>query len=373
MRLNRTAQIGLGVIVLAVILLVITTVTRRSTETQQANAANNATPASGTPGQPGAPVESGAYKARMDIPERTILTRDMFVSSRLEEGESENVFVTDFRSQAGGYITAKPILKDRKLRQDDLLGHISYLGVSAAVHDGYRALTIPVPNKPTLHDIVSIGDFVDVIATFDQAESRVLADGVRVLAVDIYGRDYEKASVAKRGGYRGEDRPGAAAPAPGATPIPGQAPGEPAPTPTPAPGTPQAVRPEAALTVEVKPEQAAAIALAQAGNSPLDFLLQPRPTTLTPPQATLARVIKPQVAPYAIASKRQGGGGTTRSETKVVTAAAPPRYSGPPMPSFTGPGPMSVTTLATPKPRTYDIIIYPDSLAPRTNTVPLPE
>jgi len=405
MRLNRTAQVGLIVIVFALILAGILAIRRPSdpTTANAVNTGNNVVPVAADPDAP--PVSSGgAFRARVDIPERTLLTRSLFEPVPLGEEESADVFVTDFRTQGIGFLTARPILKGQKLQQGDLLGHISDLGVSAAVRDGFRALAIPVPNKPTLHDIVSIGDFVDVVATFDQAESRVVADGVRVLAVDVFGRDYETGSLAKRGGFRGDDRPGGPPPPPAENGQPGPPPGEAAPTPTPAPGTPQAARPEASITVELRPEQATAIALAQAANAPLDFLIQPRPTTLSAPQLTVARVIKPQIAPYAVASKRTGGaapsgsgggGGSAaqRGSGSVRQVASsgggdggvrrrplpPSMWPNPDSnmgtqlpPAVVGTGGITPVPVATPR-KTYDIVIYPDGLPPRTNTVPLPE
>ncbi len=160
----------------------------------------------------------------------------MFQEGSLSGASDDDRYVTDFLTEGYGYITAKPITKGRHLQHDDLLGSVRELGVSAAVQDGYRAITLAVPNKPTLHDIVSIGDFVDVVATFDQLETRVLADGVRVLAVDVYGRDYEKAPVSKRGSLSAGPNP-PTPPDPNATPVQGQPvtpEGEPQPTPVPA-------------------------------------------------------------------------------------------------------------------------------------------
>lgn len=379
MRLNRTAQVGLIVILFALGLLVFYSLRRNDAPQVVNNPNGNVVPVS-TDGA--APVESGlAFKARYDIPQRAILTSDMFEPARLGTGESDEVFVTSLRTQGVGFITSKPISKGRKVRHDDLLGHLSELGVSAAIQDGYRAMPIPVTNKATLHDIVSIGDFVDVVATFDQAETRILADGVRVLAVDIYAANYEKGSAAKRGSYRGDDRPGGPPPPPDAQNRPVNANGEPAPTQPPASGTPQPARPEASITLEVRPDQAAAIALAQASNAPLDFLIQPRPTTLSLPVLTEARVTKPMIAPYAVASKRSSGGGSSAPARTPVREVSTDRrrVNTEPMPAFpsqrgqdlvmTGVPPMPIPT----QKKTYEITVYADGLPPRTNTVPLPE
>lgn len=392
MRLNRLAQIGLIVIVAAVLLWVLVSVFRRSPAPTvvQDNTGDPNIAQVNTTGDPAAQGSRRGYVARYNIPARTILTRDMFAPDTSGSSSDETIYVTDFLEEGYGYITKVDIPKGRHLQHDQLLGSVRELGVAGALNEGFRAMTIAVPNKPTLHSIVSVGDFVDVIGTFDQAETRVLADGVRVLAVDVYGRDYEKASLSKRGPY--SDGPNApAAPAPGATPVPGQRPGEPVPTPAPQGNQPPPPAREAALTLEVRPEQATAISFAIAASAPLDYLIQPRPTTLAAPQITTARTTKAQIAPYALASKRSGGtGGTAGTRTTATTVStggggggrrgtggSTGGWNNTPMPSFGSPLPPAIPGTLPPvtpaKPRTYDITIYPDGLPPRINTVPIPE
>lgn len=394
MRLNRLAQIGLIVIVGAVLLWLGLRVfgTKPAPVVEaNANAANSASDANVVPvsanpeGQP--PRSRGrGYKARFDIPDRTILTRDMFQDGSLDPAADNDKFVTDFLTEGYSFITAKPISKGRHLQDDDLLGSVRELGVSAAVHDGFRAVTIAIPNKPTLHDIVSIGDNVDVVATFDQVETRVLADGVKVLAVDVYGRDYEKAPVAKRGNLSAGPNP-PAHPDPNATPVPGQPPvpeGEPQPTPAPQGNQPPPAAREAALTLEVTPEQAAAISLATASGAVLDYLIQPRPSTMAAPQASQTRLTRVMVAPYAESRKRSSG--SAPAQERVAKAAEKAfdkiggsvdkwTVGGPIGPGIPIPGtPTSYpTSPPAPKPKTYDIVIYPDGLPPRVNTVPIPK
>ena len=364
MRLNRTAQVGLFVIVGALLLAVVLNMSKGPTPPPNSGNSAGVTPVAAQSGQAQPVVLGGPLAARFDIPERSILTRDMFEPAKGGDDASGDAYVTDFRTQGLNFVTAKPIVKGAKLVKTDLLGHLSELGVSAAVRDGMRAMTIAVPTKATLHDIVSIGDYVDVVATFDQVESKILAPGVRVLAVDIYGRDFEKSSLAKRGDRKGDDRPGGAPPPPNPNGQP-TAPGEPGAAPTPASGQPQPPKPEMALTLEVKPEQATTITLAQASNAPLEFLLQPRPTTVSVGQEMPARVTKPQVAPYAVAFRRGGD----------VKAGKALESKGPRIPWLTqGPiipvptvGPVQIIPR-----KTYDVTIYPDGLPARTTTVPLP-
>ncbi|HEY0076978.1 MAG TPA: RcpC/CpaB family pilus assembly protein [Abditibacteriaceae bacterium] len=386
MRLNRLALIGLGILGLVFVWVLFLVFRPKPTTVVQDNTADPNIVQVNT-GDPAAQGSRRGYVARYNIPARTILTRDMFAPDTSGSSSDETIYVTDFLEEGYGYITKVDIPKGRHLQHDQLLGSVRELGVSGALNEGFRAMTIAVPNKPTLHSIVSVGDFVDVIGTFDQMETRVLADGVRVLAVDVYGRDYEKASISKRGPY--SDGPNApAAPAPGATPVPGQRPGEPVPTPAPQGNQPPPPAREAALTLEVRPEQATAISFAIASAAPLDYLIQPRPTTLAAPQITTARTTKAQVAPYALASKRSAGGTaqrdrvTTAAEktlTKIGSAADSWKMPSPGMGTPLGPMPVGGTggfptgPMPTPKPRTYDITIYPDGLPPRINTVPIPD
>ena len=390
MRLNRLAQVGLIVIVFALLLWIGFKIFGKKEQPVVVDNNANATNLVNVSTNSQAPRLTGhGYKPRYYIPERTILTRDMFQEGTLDPNDDNTNFVTDFLTEGYGYITAKAIAPapNRNLRRDDLLGSVRELGVSAAVQDGYRAIAIPVPNKPTLHDIVSIGDYVDVVATFDKVETRVLADGVKVLAVDVYGRDYEKASVAKRGAFSdGPNTP--ARPDPNATPVPGQPvvpEGEPQPTPVPQGQPAPPVAREAALTLEVKPEQAAAINLAVASGAVLDYLIQPRPTTLTAPQLTQARVTEAMVAPYAVAKKR-GNTATNNSSNTTRTVSTGnsggggkiSRDSGPWIgPTIPPPAPEDpnkyITVPPPPKPKTYDIVIYPDGLPARVTTVPIPK
>lgn len=363
MRLNRTAQLGLIVIGFALLLAVYLTLSKGSDPKQAAGNSVAVTPVNAPAGPP-APT-GGMLAARFDIPDRTILTRDMFELAKPLDGESSEAYVTDFRGQALNFVTARPIIKGARLEKAALLGHLSELGVSAVVREGMRAITIAVPTKTTLHDIVAIGDYVDVVGTFDQVESKILAGGVRVLAVDVYGRDFEKSSVAKRGGFKGDDRPGGPPPPPNPNGQPAS-PGEPGAAPTPVPGQPAPPKPEMALTLEVKPETATAITLAQAANAPLEFLLQPRPRTgVEVGQDLPARITKPQVAPYAVAFRR---GGDVKAN-KVVGNSGPVFKDFGPVPTFPPP---VVTPMAVPK-KTYEVTIFPDGLPARTTTVPLPK
>lgn len=293
MRLNRKIRIGAALVALTLLLLGLVTITRRL----QPGAApapiasnTNMTP---QPSSTAAPASSGRVAvARQDIPERSIVTPEMLQFRDAPAGFDRGAFVTDANAQAVGFVTSRPIAAGRDVRRADLLGHISDVGVAGALLPGRRAMILPIGSKATLHDLVRIGDHVDIVASFDQQESRVIAEDVRVLAVDVFGNDYPQVKIAMRGDYKAPARSYSAAnppsPASGAIsadgkanpdapagqqPAPGDAASATGPEPTPTQGPPPP-RPESALTIEVTPQQATDIALTQSAGQNIDFLLR---------------------------------------------------------------------------------------------------
>ncbi len=297
-------------------------------------------------------------KARVDIPANSIVTPDMMYMAPYT-GPSTKGFVTDIESQGAGFITSHEIPKDGQIRPDlDFIGHISQTGIAGLLKPGTRGMIVPIANKPTLHDLVRIGNFVDVLAAFDGQESRTLVENVRVLGVDVSANDYPNVNAAMRGSFKAAPKtdvpagePGAGAAVPGAAPAPAPQPGgAPAPTPTPAPAN--APRPDPALILEVTPRQAASIQLALASNAPLDFLVRPAlpsnrsvdpvpitdtigsggvvttGTTGSGAGATITRsvatqavsVTKPQIAPFAEAHKNAGNKAVNNLGTNLVKA-----------------------------------------------------
>lgn len=293
-----------------------------------------------------APAPTGRIaQAAVDIPANSIVTPDML---RLVpySGPSTRGFITDIEAQGAGFITRRPIPAGGQIRPDeDFVGHVSDTGIAGLLRPGTRAMIVPIANKPTLHDLVRIGNFIDVLAAFDGQESRTLVEDVRVLGVDVSAGDYPNVNAAMRGPFKaapktalsgGDAAPGASAPGastPGAAPNPQPNSAGPTPAPTAVPAN--VPRPDPALILEVTPRQAASIQLALASNAPLDFLVRPalpsnRSTELAPvanpnaPSATIitstgasgpavssqaVSVTKPQIAPYAEARKAAGAGG----------------------------------------------------------------
>lgn len=400
MPLNRKARLGLAIIVAALMVWGLSSFLRSLGDNRppaRNTAQNTASP-------PGATVSSNTGRlvayAREAIPERSILTGDMF-EMRAVEGEQSNIDYISNPTQVAGYVTRVPIPRDSPLHGADLLGHISDVGIAGAISPGLRAIVVPIANKPTLHDLVRIGDNVDVIANFDGQEGRAIVQNVRVLAVDVFGKDFPQVSVAMRGSYKAQPSdvrvanpasPGAASPtvrADSATP-----------TPTPVAASAQAAaRPDPAITLEVTPAQATAISLAQAANAILDLVLRPRSEAVPVAGAIVpAGVTRAQLAPYAerLKSARSTTGRTSAGATREVSTAARGaaqseraasgrrlrNYSDEAMPTFPRPenavppsAPVSGPNLppAVPQtPQTYNIPVYADGKTVRVETVRKP-
>ena len=444
MRSTRTIIFGCALVAAALVFLGILRAIKSS------NPSSTATPpvavAAATPGAGpvNVAVRSGGdvAEAATDIPAGSIVTREML---RLTPAKGSTTgFVTDINSQAAGFITRVAIPAGSQLRPaDDFIGHISQVGIAGALRPGTRALVLPLPGKPTLHDLVKIGNSVDIIAAFDGQESRTIAQNLRVLAVDVFANDFPQVNAAMRGPYKADpmgqgiaaspSAPGAsnagnasAGAAPGVA-VPQATPTE-APTPVPA----NAPRPDPALTLEVTPQQAAAIQLALAANAPLDFLVRPAlpgnrsgEVSLvsddgTPDGGTtVTSVIKPQIAPYAEfvkngknrggssanAGRNNGNNGGGNGGSSGERIARTPRFPVPDLPPitetqttpdlptpFVPPAPVRVNSgadfggngnnggagnnggsrLSPAAPSTYQIPIYSDGGVVRTETVPVP-
>ncbi|BCM90426.1 hypothetical protein IAD21_02278 [Abditibacteriota bacterium] len=334
--------------------------------------------------------------ARINIPANSIVTPDMLRMAPYE-GPTLNGFITDIESQGAGFITRVAIPANAKIRpQYDFVGHVSETGIAGLLRPGTRAMVVPMANKPTFHDLVRIGNSIDVQAAFDGQESRTLIQNVRVLGVDVSANDYPNVNVAMRGPQKADAK---------SKGIPNP---EAGPTPTPTPVPANAPRPEAALTLEVTPRQAAALQLAMASNATLDYLVRPAlPGNLSAEVAPLlgdgdnlngegalqtVSVTKRQIAPYAESRKAAAGGtrvatNTTRSGGNGSSASGrrPREYVG----DFGGGGTVFPTPVApftpggipdfkqsqpVPTPtQNYTIPIYGDGRVVRTETVPLPD
>ncbi len=434
MRTNRNMRIGAFIAAVALILIGLVYVVRGLLNRAQTSPPVVAQTTENGETIPVAPTSAFRIAvAREDIPERSIVTMDMLKMVDARAGMEPGPFVTDPGVQAIGFITARPIASGTSLRQADFVGHISEVGIAGALQPGLRAMVIPLTNRNTLHELVRVGDRIDIVASFDQAEARTVVQNVRVLAVDVFGKDYPQVKVAMRGDYKASarsidtanpsspsaapvaatspDAPAGSAPAPTVVPVPGAAP-----TPAPTDGPPPP-RPEPALTIEVSPEQAAAIALTQAAGQNIDFLLRPRNEPGVPSNADIsgdnagdvrladgeatvraASITRPQLAPYsarlknpapAKSSATSSNSGNGIRNVSSGAASRPSRssrgggvnYVGPPtIPSPESGGsrdvpiipPANVEKMSPPPPTTYDIPVYGDGKLVRTDTVKKP-
>ena len=392
MRMNRNTRIGILLIGAALILLLVVKLFQGLTAGPTVVAENTSTNATNT-AQPVGLSHSGVAFAKADIPERSIITADMIEMrdvARDTSGVNNALEITDPLNQAVGFITSRRILPGQRLMRSDLVGHITTVGISGALRPGFRAQIVPIPNKSTLHDLVAIGDFIDVIGSFDGQESRVIAPNVRVLAVDVFGKDFPQAvKIARRGDYKADPAgvgsanppsPNTGAPGAQVAPQPG-APPAPTPTPTATPAGPPPVKPDPAITVEVTPDMAAAIALAQNSGAALDFILRPRPAVATVGAERLVSITKPRLAPYANSVKR-GNTAPTRVASASSSGGSRNRggdgggYNPPPIIPSMGLPPAnpngSGSSVIAVAPETYQIPIYGDGKIARYDTVRKP-
>ena len=333
--------------------------------------------------------------ALVDLPARSIITASDFRMEELPEGMTTAGLVTDPDSQGIGFITNRPIRRNDRIRTNYLAGHISEVGIAGALQPGTRAMMFPIPTKSTLHDLVRVGDFVDVIASFDQQESRTIVENVRVLAVDVFMKDYPVTSAAVRGPFKAPGRAGRSGGAsppqatsgqpatPATQPQNGAAP-TPTPTPTPT-ATPQPAPVAPALTLEVTPDQANRISLAANSGAAIDLLSvrrAPMPVLVpgaTPGVVRAVSVNRAQLAPYAESKKASSGSKSASASRSANRSSGSGRdypsdsgFSGPLIPvpetGSTGLVPLPVDGATTPK-ETYDIPIYADGTRVRVDTV----
>jgi Flp pilus assembly protein CpaB len=396
MRVNRSVRIGLLLVGAAVILLILlrgfsswlNPAPAPRPVVAENNTVNSVQPVSWSANQYAVLTRS--------IPERTIITPDMLVMKPVPgelQGDKtafRRTYVTNIGEEALGFVTNRPLTANMPLRKEQLMGHISQIGIAAVLAPDRRAMVVPITNKPALHPIVHIGDYVDVTAAFSGQEAKIIVDNVRVLAVDVFVKDYPPTSVAARGPFKA---PAKGVPEvqpqvvvnPQGTPVPA---GEPTPTPAPQ-GPPPTASP--ALTLEVTPMQANSINLAQNASALIDFLIRPAPTipigpapvgTFAPVRlvSTSNDVTITQLAPMA--NRKTGAGGTSTAASSAKASGGsgtrherPSPSRGTNFESFPPPVLTSPTQVLPAKPLpppTYDIPIYVDGKVVRVDTVRKP-
>ena len=339
MRSTRTIVFGCALIAVALVFWGILRAIRSSSAPAPAVATTTAAPGA----LPVSATTSGRIaRAAVDIPAGAIVTGDM-LEMKDYSGPTTAPFITDIDKQAAGFITRVAIPKGSQIRpEDDFVGHISQVGIAGALRPGTRALVLPLPGKPTLHDLVKIGNSVDVLAAFDGQESRTIVENVRVLAVDVFANDFPQVNAAMRGPYKADKlgtRAATSNTAPAASGSQADARPDSVPPqeqPTPRPDNLPALDPS--LTLEVTPQQAAAIQLALASQAPIDFLVRPALPGNRSGEATLVSddgttgangangtaqppvnsITKRQLAPYAESLKNRGANDATKSASGLL-------------------------------------------------------
>lgn len=380
MRPNSKLRLGLTLVVVAIVLIAVYSLTRKSATPP---AADNAAPANMVSTNPGQPTSARGMMvvALEDIPPGTLITRGMVKLEKPQNGGAVPGDVFTELGQVWNCVSAPVLIPTgAAIHKTDVLGHITRVGVAGMVQPGMRAMSVPIngPGRNTMHDLVHIGDHVDIVASFDQQESRTLLTDVRVLLVDVFGKDYPPSKVAMRGAYKAEPQGDNTAPQPGQPAAPGNAtqpapgaPGAPAPaaTPTPTPGGAPPPAPEPSLTLEVNLKQATALQLAMSSGAVIDYVLRPHLpalpataiTTNQPVVAERAVTIKREIAPYAEQKKNAKPAKSSGSSGPAPRIVFPP-------PSGGG---GSVPPLQI-SPPTYNIPIYGDGQLIRTETVRKP-
>ena len=370
MRSTRTIVFGCALIAVALVFWGILRAIRSSNAPSPAVATTTAAPGAVNVS---VPTSGRIALAATDIPAGAIVTDDM-LEMKDYSGPTTAPFITDVNKQAAGFITRVAIPKGSQIRpEDDFVGHISQVGIAGALRPGTRALVLPLPGKPTLHDLVKIGNSVDIIASFDGQESRTIVENVRVLAVDVFANDFPQVNAAMRGPYKADEagkRTATSNTAPAASGSQADAPPDSVPPqeqPTPRPDNLPPLEP--ALTLEVTPQQASTIQLALASQAPLDFLVRPALPGNRSAEATLISddgtpgatgagagaegttqslvnsVTKRQIAPYAEAVKNRkangasagssrNGGGSDADGTRTASTGRRNRPSPLPVPNF---------------------------------------
>ena len=374
MRTNRKLLSGFALVLVAVVFFWVWSAFKPAPPPKVAEVpADSGTPAA-------VPVaNTGRLVARAveNIPQGVVVVPGMY--QLVSDPNSEEVKTAVLPNQLNGYITSDIIAAGSAINKTDLVGPLSDLGIAGTIRPGYRAMVVPITAKPGLHDLVHIGNYVDIYAAFDGEEARTVVQNVRVLAVDDSAQDYPNYNAAMRGPYKADIKNGVPPEAVSAAPLPPGATPTPTPTPGPAAGAP--APPSQALTLEVLPKDAARLLLVQASGATFDFLLR-APVPVVPatgegsvpaePVDLPVSVTKPEIAPYSSALKnppvQHGGSSGFRN-----TGFERPQPTFPPMvppATLTGLGPL--TPVATPEPSTYDIPVYADGKLERTETVQRP-
>lgn len=152
-----------------------------------------------------APTRLFRVEAATFIPRQTVVTDAMVRQIELRgaqipvDGILPEEWVQDPK-EVVGFIAAEDIPGGAALERSMLAGKADAQGIAALIPFGLRAMVVRITrDEPqTVHDLVRIGDRVDIIASFrTSGYTRTLIENVPVLAVDVFTNEGQ--SIAQRG------------------------------------------------------------------------------------------------------------------------------------------------------------------------------
>ncbi len=112
------------------------------------------------------------YAAKLEIPARTVVKDEMLVSVKLPKNSEITMGLSD-KSQIVGKLTKERIIKGEAILLDRL-----YTGektnMAFLIPKGKRAVTMGVNEVTEVGDFIIPGDYVDVLATFEEASLDII-------------------------------------------------------------------------------------------------------------------------------------------------------------------------------------------------------
>jgi len=126
--------------------------------------------------------------AAKDIPARTVITNDMLKQERVPTG-SRHPRAALQMAQLVGQVTTQPIVAGEQVLTNRIFVSSQQSGLAFQLPAGHRAVSIGINQKISVANQVRPGDFVDVVASYEQAnqaresQSAIVLQNLQVLAV----------------------------------------------------------------------------------------------------------------------------------------------------------------------------------------------
>lgn len=111
------------------------------------------------------------YAAKVEIPARTVIKEEMLVKVKLPRDTQITMGVSD-KSKLVGKLTKERIIKGEPVLADRI-AYEEKTNMAFLVPKGKRALTIGVNEIVEVGNFIIPGDYVDILATFDEAQTDV--------------------------------------------------------------------------------------------------------------------------------------------------------------------------------------------------------